>query len=89
MKNRVLGLAVAAGLMSVARSGMSLLQSGAVVRDLSTPDIKDLFLYGPHYHYHNGFRSYGRSGVRAAKRAKAKRKGIAQAKANGCYRSAS
>lgn len=34
----------------------------------------------------SGMRAMGRSGVRAAKRAKAKRAGVARARANGSYR---
>jgi hypothetical protein len=89
MKNRVLGLAAAAMLGGF---GLKLTQSGAVIRDATVPDIKDLFIPGADYalRFHNGYHGgRGHSGVRAAQRAKRKRKGIAQAKANGCYRSAS
>ncbi len=76
-----------------AAMGLVLTQSGAVkMVHTGTPDIRDVFIPGPNFiaaRYHNGYWGNGRnpSGVRAAKRAKHKRKGIAQAKANGCYRS--
>lgn len=66
--------------------------TGGLMKATGLPDIRDVAAIGPYYayRYHNGFHGIGGpSGVRAAKRAKTKRKGIARAKANGCYRSAS